>query len=218
MCYFNFEIFNSIITFFLSGLALCISYKSYKLANLKPEFELRFRSNNEYIAGYDMTIINKKNNVVNMTLYGSKIKPGSRFYLKGTNWKLVDLTRPSSEFTFHLVNKGRVSAENTKIIFLFNGISLNPDSKNIEKENYRLEYKPEEPITELSQKEMHFIDKDILYPALTKEFVYWFSDAIIFEDNPYIDIIIVSKTSVKQTGRINIIYKDLFIKKEECEV
>ena len=84
-----------------------------------------------------------------MTLYGSKIEPGSRFYLEGTNWKLVDLTRPSSEFTFHLVNKGRVSAENTKIIFLFNGISLNPDSKNIEKENYRLEYKPGEPITEL---------------------------------------------------------------------
>lgn len=165
-----------------------------------------------------MAIINEKNNVVNMTLYGSKIKSGNKFYLKGTDWKLVDLTRSFSEFTFHLINKGKVPAGDTKIIFLFNGISLNPDSKNIENEHYRLEYKPEEPIIELSQKEIHFIDKDILYPTLAKEFVYLFSDAIIFENNPYIDIIIVSKTSVMQTGRVNIVYKDLFIKKEGCEV
>lgn len=205
----------SVLTLLVSAFAFWTSYKSYELANLKPKFELGVISHDGYQMGEDYTII-RTNDATTIDLYGEK---GGGEFSKFNDLKddfIVDNTRPSSEIHFYIKNIGKVSAENTKIIFEFNGISLGIDyiENNVDKSpskeyHYRWEYKPYYPITEKSYCEMHWVDEEIMYPGLKKEFGYSFSNSVIDKHNPYIDVNIVSKTSIIQKMRINVRYHDI---------
>ncbi len=205
----------TIATLFVSALAFWVSYKSYELSNLKPLFEIGICSHDEYQMNQKYRII-KNNETSYIDLYGQKGGGEFSSHKDLKNDYIIDITRPPSEIHFYIKNIGKVSAENTKIIFDFNGMSLNPDYKEgnvdkgpLEERHFVWEYRPLYPIMEKSYCEMHWVDKDIMYPDIKREFSYSFGDSILDNKNPYIDIKIVSKTSVLQKMRINVRYHDI---------
>lgn|GEM_PF-4145950 len=205
----------AILTLVFSIVAIIISYKSYNLSNLKPKFELGVISHDGYQMEWKYKII-KNNEETNIDLYGSRKKYEYSINKNSDDIFVVDNTKPTSLIHFYIKNIGDVSAENTKIIFEFNGMSLNVanienniDESPLADYHFVWEYKPVYPILEDSYCELHWVDKDIMYPDINKEFGYSFSESRIYDKKPYIDIKIVSKTSVIHRMKINVNYHNI---------
>lgn len=198
----------TIMGLIISAIALIISIISFNQSNLKPEFELKCVSRDKFLEkGFDGSRHEYTYNI-NLNVIKKKLESNEKEYIVDPG-----SGRTNFEIQFQIKNTGKVAAEETKVIFEFYGMALSNEfidyggeyKQGFHSKNEEWIYHPIFPGTEYSLQKIVWNDlNNVFYPSLNKEFSIWMPNAIIFEQNPYIDVTIVSKTSNLKKYKINV--------------
>lgn len=202
----DFDSIINLLSILFAVIAITISYSAYKMSILKPKFNFKYVSYDEF-TGYQMYKELKDKKVGSINLHVFEVTEEIDPLIKYSEGKVyeVGITRPECEIHFILENIGEVASEDTKVFFEFKEMSIESSIKkdNINYDEIEWDNFKRRPSWYMYIEKLYWKDTEkIMYPNIQKEFIYIFSKARIYGENPYIDVSVVSKNSVTQKYKI----------------